>query len=126
MVAAPSWQRASVGPSLLHCWLLLMRFIRSGPWMAASAAGLLPVLVEGRLFCAMVALYSTSVVEALIGAPRRSSPQRAAKWFVPGGGRVAGAGVSSSVAKDKDLIAFSIFLLGSFLYLGRTMIYCFE
>jgi len=77
--------------------------------MAVTAAGLLPLLVEGRPIGAMVALSTISGVEALIGVPRWSSPWCAAKWFVPDGALVAGEGCSLSTAVEKrlkDRIAF--------------------
>lgn len=48
---------------------------------------------------------------------------RVSKWFVPGGVKVAGGGVSELVERTKDLIAFLIFVLGSSVQLFRTVVY---
>jgi hypothetical protein len=45
------------------------------------------------------------------------------KWFIPGGVEVDGDGGLASVEKIKGFIAFSIFGLGSFLHISRTMLY---
>jgi hypothetical protein len=45
------------------------------------------------------------------------------KWFVPDGVEVAGDGGLAPVEKIKGFIAFSIFGLGSFLHISKTMLY---
>lgn len=87
--------------------------IRSGSSKAVTAAELLPVLVERRPICAVIAQSSTSSAEALIGAPRRSFPLSVVKWFVPGCALASGERCSSAVEKEpEDLIAFLLLVLG--------------
>lgn len=53
--------------------------------------------------------------EACLRDSRRSQPLPTAKWFVPGDGKAAGDGASDPVERPRDPIAFSIFVLRSFL-----------
>jgi hypothetical protein len=45
------------------------------------------------------------------------------KWFVPDGIEVAGNGGLAPVEKIKGFISVSVFGLGSFLHISRTMLY---
>jgi hypothetical protein len=70
--------------------------------------------------CAKMVQSSTSSTEALFWATRRSSPLRAAKWFVPGDTQAAGDGSSLLVEKIKDWIAFRFCFPRSFVLFART------